>query len=181
MKRYIGIICIALLFFGMQSCMIKKGANMEFAKGLDMPGDAEIVSIKVPGILMKAFIRGEIRELKEDDPVLAMALKKIKNIKLMAVSGGSQKVALYDHFSKYLVRNDFEELMSINSDGAKISINTRTKRNRIKNIMLGITDEGDHVFVDLKSDLDLDELNELIEHYENTHQSKKGQSEEKSE
>lgn len=171
MKRIIGIICAAILLINMQSCMVKRGANMDFAKGADLPKDAEIVSIRVPGILMKAFLRGEIKELKEDDPVLAMALKKIKKIKLMAVSGNGQ-TQLYDKFSNYLAKNDFEELMSIYSDGSKISINTRTKGDRIKNVMLVITDEDDHVFVDLKSDLNLNELNELIEHYEQTQSEK---------
>jgi hypothetical protein len=105
-----------------------------------------------------------------------MALKKIKKIKLMAVSGNGQ-TQLYDKFSNYLAKNDFEELMSIYSDGSKISINTRTKGDRIKNVMLGITDEDDHVFVDLKSDLNLNELNELIEHYEQTQSEKNKKTE----
>ena len=155
---------------------------MEFAKGINFSEDAEIVSIQVPGILMKTFIRGEIKELKEDDPMLAMALKKIKRIKLMTISGGGTP-KLHDHFNRYLTDHKFEELMSIQSDGAKISINTRTKGNKIKNAMLGIIDSDDHVFVDLKSDLDLDELNELIDHYEKAHADKKaleGESAEKS-
>jgi hypothetical protein len=43
--------------------------------------------------------------------------------------------------------------------------------------MLGITDEDDHVFVDLKSDLNLNELNELIEHYEQTQSEKNKKTE----
>jgi len=85
--------------------MIKRGANMDFAKGTKLSGDAEIVSINVPGILMKTFIRGKIRELREDDPALALALKKIKKIKLMAVSGGGRDSNLYEKFNSYLVKN----------------------------------------------------------------------------
>lgn len=181
MKRYIGIICAAIIFFSMQSCMIKRGANMDFAKGTKLSGGAEIVSINVPGILMKTFIRGKIRELREDDPALALALKKIKKIKLMAVSGGGRDSNLYDKFNSYLVKNDFEELMSIYSDSSKISINTKTKGDRIKNVMLGITDEEDQVFVDLKSDINLNELNQLIEHYESSQQNKKDKKMENSE
>lgn len=144
---------------------------MEFAKKLNLSEDAEIVSINVPGILMKTFIRGKIKELKEDDPALALAVKKIKKIKLMAVSGNGS-TNLYEKFNSYLADNDFEELMSIYSDGAKISINTKTKGDKVKNVMLGITDEDDHVFVDLKSDLNLNELNKLIEHYEETKEEK---------
>ena len=165
MKRVIGVIFATILLLGIQSCMVKRGANMEFAKGSSLPKDAEIVSIKVSGLLMRTFIRGEIKDLQEDDPILALALKKIKNIKVMTVSGNGD-TNLYDNFSRYLVKNDFEELMSIHSDGSKISINIKTKRDRIKHVILGIIDENDHVFVDLKSNLNLDELNSLIQHYE---------------
>ncbi|MGO3807691.1 MAG: hypothetical protein ACTJHT_15545 [Sphingobacterium sp.] len=64
----------------MQSCIVKKGANMDFAKKSNLSQDAEIVSINVPGFLMKTFIRTEIKELQEDDPALALAVKKIKKL-----------------------------------------------------------------------------------------------------
>ncbi|MGO3194772.1 MAG: DUF4252 domain-containing protein [Sphingobacterium sp.] len=155
----------------MQSCIVKKGANMDFAKKSNLSQDAEIVSINVPGFLMKTFIRTEIKELQEDDPALALAVKKIKKIKLMTVSNNG-KTNLYEQFSTYLENNDFDELVSIYSDGAKISINTKTKGDRIKTIMLGITDEDDYVFVDLKSNIDINELQNLIEHYQETKKEK---------
>lgn len=171
MNRFIGIICAAILLINMQSCIVKKGANMDFAKKSNLSQDAEIVSINVPGFLMKTFIRTEIKELQEDDPALALAVKKIKKIKLMTVSNNG-KTNLYEQFSTYLENNDFDELVSIYSDGAKISINTKTKGDRIKTIMLGITDEDDYVFVDLKSNIDINELQNLIEHYQETKNNK---------
>ncbi|WP_223815482.1 DUF4252 domain-containing protein [Sphingobacterium litopenaei] len=145
--------------------MIKRGSNMEFAKKSDFSNDAEIVSINVPRILMKSFIIGKMKELKEDDPALAMAIKKIKKIKFMAVSGATT-TNLSDKFNSYLAKNNFEELMSLYSEGARITINTKMKGDKVKNIMLGIKDSEDHVFVDIKSDLDINELNRLIEEYE---------------
>jgi len=38
--------------------------------------------------------------------------------------------------------------------------------------MLGINDQDDHVFLDLKSNLDINELNNLIEYYEETKKKK---------
>ena len=165
MKRIITLLVVAMTLMGMQSCMIKKGANMDFAKKSNLSGDTEIVSINVPRILMKTFLIGKMKELKEDDPALALAVKKIKKIKLMAVSGNGQS-DMYNKFNNYLVKNDFEELMSLYSDGAKISINTKMKGDKVKNVMLGITDDDDHVYVDIISDLNLSELNKLIEDYE---------------
>ncbi|MGO3807692.1 MAG: DUF4252 domain-containing protein [Sphingobacterium sp.] len=89
----------------------------------------------------------------------------------MTVSNNG-KTNLYEQFSTYLENNDFDELVSIYSDGAKISINTKTKGDRIKTIMLGITDEDDYVFVDLKSNIDINELQNLIEHYQETKKEK---------
>lgn len=171
MNRFIGIICAAILLINMQSCIVKKGANMDFAKKSNLSQDAEIVSINVPGFLMKTFIRTEIKELQEDDPALALAVKKIKKIQLMTVSNNG-KTNLYEQFSTYLENNDFDELVSIYSDGAKISINTKTKGDRIKTIMLGIIDENDYVFVDLKSNINIIELQNLIEHYQETKNNK---------
>lgn len=159
------IILIILLAWAMQSCMVKRGSNMDFAKKSDFSKDTEIVSINVPRILMKSFIIGKMKELKEEDPALAFAIKKIKKIKFMAISGDGQN-NLSEKFNSYLAKNNFEEMMSLNSEGAKISINTKMKGDRIKNVMLGIIDEGDQVFVDIKSDLSLEELSRLIEEYE---------------
>ncbi len=166
MKRIIGILVAAVILIGTQSCFVKRGSNMAFVDRSDLSRDAEVVSVSVPGILMKSFIRGEIKELKEEDPMLALALKKIKKIKFMAVEGGQDGERVYKNFSKYLARNNYEEMMSIHSDGARISINTLMKGDKIKKILLGINEDGDHVFVDLKTDIDLNELNQLVEYYE---------------
>lgn len=167
MKRGIGFIvavCIGLL---LQSCFVKTSPNMAFIHKGDISRNAEVVSVKVPGILMRTFILGELREMKEEDPMLAMALKKIKSIKLTAIEG-EKGHRLHERFTNYLADQKFEELMSIYSDGAKVSINTLTKGDRIKKIMLGVVDNEDQVFIELKSDMSLSELNQLVDHYETT-------------
>lgn len=169
--KYLRIILIILFVWSMQSCMVKSGSNMGFAHKSDFTKDTEIVSINVPRFLMKAFISGKIKELREDDPALAMAVKKIKKIKMMAVSGNTNP-NLYAKFNQYLSQNNFEELMSLYSEGARISINTKTKGDKIKNVMIGISDDEDQVFVDIKSDLHIDELNKFIEHYEEKKEEK---------
>ncbi|MGV6944420.1 DUF4252 domain-containing protein [Sphingobacterium kyonggiense] len=177
MNRIFRYLVAAYLLLSLQSCFVKSRPNMAFVDRSQLSREAEVVSIKVPGLLMKAFLRGEIKELKEEDPMLALAVKKIKGIKIMAIEGGGDGHRIYQDFSKYLNKNKFEEMMSIYSDGAKISINTLMKGDRIKNILLGVVDEEDHVFIDMKTDLDLNELNQLVEHYEKIHPEKKKTSE----
>lgn len=172
MKRLLTLMFAVMTVLSLQSCLVKSSPNMPFVNRGDLSKDAEIVSVKVPGLLMKAFLRNEIKELKEEDPILALALKRIKTIRVMAVEGGADSENIYKRFSKYLAKNNYEEMMSIYSDGAKISINTLMKGNKIKNVLLGIIDEEDHVFVDLKTNLDLDELNQLVDYYEETNSKK---------
>lgn len=165
------LILILFLVWTIQSCMIKRSPNMDFANKLDITEGTEVVSINVPRFLVKSFIASKIKEIKKEDPALALAVKKIQKIKLMVLSGDSAS-NLQTKFNNYLVQNNFEELMSLHSEGAKISINTKMKGNKVKNLMLGIMDEGDQVFVDIKSDLDLEELNHLIAEYEEKQVSK---------
>ncbi|MNT71867.1 hypothetical protein D3C72_2104040 [compost metagenome] len=76
-------------------------------------------------------------------------------------------------YHAYLAKNNFEELMSLYSDGSKITINTEMKKDHVKRVLLGIADEEDYVFVDIKADLDLNELSKMIEYYENKNEKSK--------
>lgn len=172
MRRVIGFIVAICIGLSLQSCFVKTRPNMAFVNKGDISNDAEVVSVKVPGILMRTFIMGELRELKEEDPMLALALKKIKGIKLMTIEGDKGN-RIHERFNKYLDEEKFEELMSIYSDGAKVSINTQIKGNRVKKVLLGVIEGDEKVFIELKSNLNLDELNQLVDHYENTKSKEK--------
>ncbi len=174
MKRLFQLFAVAILFISLQSCFVKTRPNMAFVDRKNLSNQSEVVSIKIPSFLLKSFLRKEIREIKEDDPMLALALKRIKGLKMMTIEG-SENDQIHQNFSNYLVKNNFEEMMSLYSDGAKITINAMTKKDRIKNVMLGINDGEDYVFVDLKTDLNLDELSQLATYYEE-HSNKKSTS-----
>lgn len=165
MKNLLKIVSAFTLLIFMQSCVIKGGPNMKFAKSKDLPKGTEIVSINVPRILVKAVILSKIKSLKKEDPIAAAALKKIKSIKIMTISG-TEKSNLYNSFNSYLSTNNFQELISLQHDGSDITINTKSVNSRIKNVFLGIKDDDDYVFVDLKTNFNMDEINKLITHYE---------------
>lgn len=76
-------------------------------------------------------------------------------------------------FNKYLAKNKFEEMASIHSEGSVVSINGKMKGDRIKRLMLGIADEDELVFLDIKSDLDLNELAQMISYYEQKQEKQK--------
>lgn len=168
------IIIGALLFFclTLQSCFVKTSPNMSFIDKKDLTNDTEVVSVRVPMFMTKAFLRGKIKELNEDDAIAALALRKIKKMKIMTISGNG-KDDLMKKFNAYLVKNKFEELMSLYSEGSKITINTEIKNDQVKRVLLGIADDEDYVFVDIKADLDLNELSKMIEYYENRNEKAK--------
>lgn len=170
MKNLLKIVSAFTLIIFMQSCVIKGGPNMKFAKSKDLPKGTEIVSINVPRILVKAVILSKIKSLKKEDPIAAAALKKIKSIKIMTISGTEksnlEKSNLYNSFNSYLSTNNFQELISLQHDRSDITINTKSVNSRIKNVLLGIKDDDDYVFVDLKTNFNMDEINKLITHYE---------------
>jgi hypothetical protein len=165
MKHSIIIGAFLLFCLTLQSCFVKTSPNMSFVSKRDLSSDTEVASIRVPMFLTKAFIKGKIKELDEEDAIAALALRKIKKLKIMTISG-NKKDNLMSKFNAYLAKNNFEEMMSLYSEGSKITINTEMKKDHVKRVLLGIADEEDYVFVDIKVDLDLNELSKMIEYYE---------------
>ncbi|EEI93020.1 hypothetical protein HMPREF0765_1318 [Sphingobacterium spiritivorum ATCC 33300] len=145
---------------------------MDFVQHNSISKGAEIVSVKVPGLLLNPFLKGSIKELEEEDPMIAMLLKKLKSLKVMTISNDKKGLLMKD-FNKYLAKNKFEEMASVYSDGSIVSINGKMKGDRIKRLMLGIADDDELVFLDIKSDLDLNELAQMISYYEQKQEKQK--------
>ncbi|EFK56091.1 hypothetical protein HMPREF0766_13294 [Sphingobacterium spiritivorum ATCC 33861] len=145
---------------------------MDFVQHNSISKGAEIVSVKVPGLLLNPFLKSSIKELEEEDPMIAMLLKKLKSLKVMTISNDKKGLLMKD-FNKYLAKNKFEEMASIHSEGSVVSINGKMKGDRIKRLMLGIADEDELVFLDIKSDLDLNELAQMISYYEQKQEKQK--------
>lgn len=145
---------------------------MDFVQHNSISKGAEIVSVKVPGLLLNPFLKSSIKELEEEDPMIAMLLKKLKSLKVMTISNDKKGLLMKD-FNKYLAKNKFEEMASVYSDGSVVSINGKMKGDRIKRLMLGIADDDELVFLDIKSDLDLNELAQMISYYEQKQEKQK--------
>ncbi|MEN5196904.1 DUF4252 domain-containing protein [Sphingobacterium sp. PCS056] len=172
MKQILTIGALLMFCLTLQSCFVKTSPNMSFISKRDLSSDTEVASVRVPMFLTRTFLKSKIKELDEDDAVAALALRKIKKLKVMTISG-NKKDNLMTKYHAYLAKNNFEELMSLYSDGSKITINTEMKKDHVKRVLLGIADEEDYVFVDIKADLDLNELSRMIEYYENKKEKSK--------
>lgn len=164
-KIYQLTFCIALLIM-LQSCYVKQRSNMSFLDRSVMGSEAEVVSVKVPMFLVKPFLTKELME--EDDEMLHLAMKKIKSVKLTALSNAKNNVQIRENFRDFLKKEHMEEYASIISDGDRVTINGLMKKNRIKKLMLGVSSEdGEHVFIEVKGNFTMDEVAQAINSYEN--------------
>ncbi len=166
-------ICFLLLMTSvlMQSCLVKSRPNMDFVNRHHLSKEAAVVSLNVPTYLVRPFVKNALKDGDEEQELIRFALKKLKRVKMMTISNSKNERLMKD-FQKYLIRNRFEEMASLYSDGARISISGKFKGDRIKRLMLGIADDEDLVFVDIKSDLSIEELSDMIQHYENQQKRK---------
>lgn len=93
MKQTLIIGALLLFCLTLQSCFVKTSPNMSFVSKKDLSSDTEVASIRVPMFLTKAFLKSKIKELDEDDAVAALALRKIKKLKIMTISGNKKIIS----------------------------------------------------------------------------------------
>lgn len=163
MKRFLTLLCLLGLLFSMQSCIVKKGSNMDFVSGANVSKDAEIVAINLPMWLTKPFIKKALQDGDDDDAKAMVAVvKKLKKFRMMTLSKNdkSKNALILADYHKFLKKNKFEELLLVNTEGQEISLNARIdKQNVIHRVSLFVQDEGDEsVFMDIKGKFSLDEL-----------------------
>ena len=69
-------------------------------------------------------------------------------MKLMMVSNGNEKMV--SDFSKYLIKSNFEEWMTIKKENEVIKIQAKQKGNQIRNILITIASGKNLIYVDVK-------------------------------
>ena len=163
-KIYQLTFCVALILI-IQSCYVKRTSNLSFVDRSVAGRDAEIVSIKIPMFLVKPFLIKKIHE--EDDEMLRLTMKKIKSVNLTTLSNSSDNESIRSNFKRFIHREHMEEFASIVSDGERISINGQVKKDKIKRLMLGVSsDDGDHVFIDVRGNFTVEDLTQAVNLYE---------------
>lgn len=162
-KTYLLLLCVPLLFL-LQSCYIKQSPNMNFLTSSSLGSEAEIVSLKVPMFLVKTFV---IKEKNKDDEILQLLTKKIKGVKVMTLNNARNDEGIRKDFRNFLKKERMEEYASIVSDGDRISINGFMKKDKVTKLMLGISsDDGEHVFVEIKGKFTLSEIADAVQAYQ---------------
>lgn len=147
MKKFVPYSLLFAFTFSLQSCIVSRHPNMGF---FDNPyynyNDAQFMRINVPMFLAKPFIKKALKEDGESEELINL-IKKIGDVKLMMVSNGNEEMV--SDFSKYLIKSNFEEWMTIKKENEVIKIQAKQKGNQIRNILITIASGKNLIYVDV--------------------------------
>lgn len=156
--------CIAFLMI-LQSCYVKQRSNMSFLDRSVTGREAEVISIKIPMFLVRPFLTKKLKN--EDDEMLRLAMNKIKSVKLTTLSNARNNDQIRENFRNFIKDKKMEEYASIVSDGDRLTVNGLMTKDKIKKLMLGVSsDDGEHVFIEVKGSFTIEDIANAINSYE---------------
>ena len=165
MAKFYQIACCIALLISLQSCYVRQRTNLSFLDPAVTGESAEIVSIKMPMFLVKPFLHKKLAS--EEDELARVAMKKIKSVKITALSNAKDSPGVQANFKNFLSTSGMDEFASIYSDGDQISINGLMKKDKIKKLLLGVSSNaGDHVFIEVKGNFSMHDIANAIHKYE---------------
>ncbi|SEW48619.1 protein of unknown function [Chryseobacterium wanjuense] len=160
MKILKNIFLIACMMLLLQSCVVSERPNMAFfsESGHDFKG-AKFVSINVPMLLAKPYIKKALKEDGESEEIINL-VKKVSKIKVMTVENGDRQ--MLKDFASYLNDNNYEEWATIKHDGDNVNIRVKQKGDAIKNMLITVNSDKELVFVDVKGSFTADDISKMI-------------------
>lgn len=144
----------------LQSCVVSERPNIAFfsESGHDFKG-AKFVSINVPMLLAKPYIKKALKEDGESEEIINL-VKKVSKIKVMTVENGDRQ--MLKDFASYLNDNNYEEWATIKHDGDNVNIRVKQKGDAIKNMLITVNSDKELVFVDVKGSFTADDISKMI-------------------
>ena len=163
MKNLI-IIPVALLLLSLQSCIVSSTPKMGFFDNphYDYKG-AKFTSINVPMFLAKPMVKKAMREEGESEELINL-IRKISDIKVMTVENGNKE--MLTDFAKYLIRNNFEEWMSVKKENETVNFQAKQKGEVIKNLLITVNSGNELVYVDISGKFTADDISRIINYSE---------------
>ncbi|WP_292010361.1 DUF4252 domain-containing protein [Chryseobacterium sp.] len=160
MKTLQKILFIMCALFLLQSCIVSEKPNIDFFADAqhDYEG-AKFMSVNVPVLLAKPYIKKALKESGEDEAILAM-VKKVSKIRVLTVENGDK--AMLKDYAKYLNDNQYEDWATIKHDGDNVNVRVKQKGEVIKNMLITVNSDKDLVFVDVKGNFTANDISEMI-------------------
>lgn len=147
MKNIIFVLIIA--FFS--SCATNTSFNTFYQNNQH---DADF-SLGLNSSLIRSFLPDE--DFEEVKPLL----KKAKHIRILVFSENFEEKTI--KFDKFITKSKFEKVIKIKEDDDKIAFFTLEQKDKIKEVVLEISSDGDLVLLGLKTNLTQEDLESIIQ------------------
>ena len=123
-----------------------------------------VTNFKVPGWLI--WVGGGIAQGFVSEPDARAALKlarKVKKLRLMVAEDYNPiTTAEVNDFISNIRSNGFDDLIYVKDAESTVHILSREKKDKLRNLVILVTDEEEFVFMDMKSRLKYEDLSEFV-------------------
>lgn len=133
----------------------KKVSDIIFQKYSDQPGFSMIA---LPPNFVDKFVDEEQKEQKE-------LLNQVRDFRLMTFNDeiiGKKDKSVYSEVEKLLEKRNFEDLMSINKDGSKITVKVHQKKDIVREMHVLVKGEENFFIASLVGRIDLNQINKTM-------------------
>ncbi|CAM3042308.1 DUF4252 domain-containing protein [Chryseobacterium flavum] len=160
MKTLKNIFLLFLTIGMLQSCIVSERPNMDFFSdsGYDFHG-ARFMSVNVPMMVAKPYIRKALKEDGESEEVINL-IRKISKVKVLTVENGSEE--MLKDYAQYLRDHQYEDWASVKHDGDHVNIRVKQNGDAIKNLLITLNSGKELVFVDVKGNFTTDDISKVI-------------------
>lgn len=160
MKTLKNIFLLFLTIGMLQSCIVSERPNMDFFSdsGYDFHG-ARFMSVNVPMMVAKPYIRKALKEDGESEEVINL-IRKISKVKVLTVENGSEE--MLKDYAQYLRDHQYEDWASVKHDGDHVNIRVKQNGDAIKNLLITLNSGKELVFVDVKGNFTTDDISRMI-------------------
>lgn len=146
MKNLFLLLAIVLL----SSCATNTSFNTFYQKNQKQSD----FSLGLNTSLIRSFLPDE--DFEDVKPLL----KKAKHVRILVFSDNADE--MNSKFGKFIKRSKFEKVIKVKDDGDKLAFYTLDKKDKIKEIVLEISSDGDLILLGLKTNLSQKDIDNLF-------------------
>ncbi len=141
---------LAIVILFLTSCATNTSFN-DFYQSNQKESD---FSLGLNASIVRTFLPSE--DYEDIKPIL----KKAKHVRILVFSENSEQMET--KFNKFIKKSKFEKVIKVKDDGDKIGFFILEKKDKIKEIVLEISSDGDLVLLGLKTNLTQNDINSFI-------------------
>jgi hypothetical protein len=161
-----GLVIVTIFALGLSSCSSPKTTAQFYHTHKVKEG---VKNFKIPGWLM--WLGGGIAKASVKDPDAKVALKLAKKVGKMRILV-SEDANVIDNreimsFIGHAEKRGYEPLIQVRDGETLVNIMARDKKDKLKNLLIMVSEEDSFVFLDMKSRIKYEEISDLINYFIN--------------